>query len=85
MSLNPDYTYALLLAVQAFHLLHHRVAKRHISYAEVVSGFVLCIPPSAPMPPAVFVTVHLMLAIIQVSGSIWIRRLSPAWDAQTRT
>ncbi len=85
MLLTPDVTYGLLLVVQALHLLHHRTAKRHISYAEVVSGFVLCVPASVPLPPILFVAVHLILATIQVIGSIWIRRLSPSWDAHTRT
>lgn len=45
--LNPQNTYIALLVVQAFHLLHHRLAKRHISFAEVVSALVLCVPPWA--------------------------------------
>lgn len=43
--LTPQTTYIVLLIVQALHLLHHRVAKRHISFAEVISGAVLCVPP----------------------------------------
>ena len=45
MMLAPTTTYILLLIVQAFHLLHHRLVKRHISFAEVVSAAVLCVPP----------------------------------------
>ena len=78
--LNPANTYVALLVVQAFHLLHHRLAKRHISYAEVVSAVVLCFPPFlVQLPSSLFVTVHLTLIAVQVVGSIWIRKLSPAW------
>ena len=44
--LNPQNTYVALLIVQALHLLHHRLAKRHISFAEVISaGQSRCKPP----------------------------------------
>ncbi|HMC21368.1 MAG TPA: hypothetical protein VKL19_05950 [Thermoanaerobaculia bacterium] len=77
---NPAYTYIALLIVQASHLLHHRLAKRHISFAEVVSAVVLCFPPFVVQLPAVlFVTVHLTLIAVQIVGSLWIRRLSPDW------
>ncbi len=33
--LTPENTYIALLVVQALHLLHHRLTKRHISFAEV--------------------------------------------------
>ena len=80
MSLNPTNTYLALLVVQAFHLLHHRLAKRHISFAESVSAFVLCFPPFlVQLPAALFVTVHLLLIAVQVVGSLWIRKLSPDW------
>jgi hypothetical protein len=36
--LTPTTTYIALLVVQTFHLSHHRVAKRHISFAEVLSA-----------------------------------------------
>ena len=36
--LNPQNTYIALLVVQALHLLHHRLAKRHLSIAEVISA-----------------------------------------------
>lgn len=39
--LTPQVTYVALLVVQAFHLLHHRLAIRHISFAEVISAVVL--------------------------------------------
>ncbi len=50
--LTRQNTYIALLVVQAFHLLHHRLAKRHISFAEVVSAVVLCIPPWDPLRPS---------------------------------
>lgn len=34
MILTPQTTYVALLIVQTAHLLHHRLAKRHISFAE---------------------------------------------------
>jgi hypothetical protein len=79
MSLTPQFTYEVLLAVQALHLLHHRLAKRHISFAEVVSSAVLCVPPGAPVAPRLLMAAHLALAGIQIVGSLWIRRLSPDW------
>jgi len=39
---TPQTTYIALLVVQALHLLHHRLAKRHISFGEVASAIVLC-------------------------------------------
>jgi len=78
--LNPAYTYVALLIVQAFHLLHHRLAKRHISFAEVVSAVVLCFPPFlVQLPSVLFVTTHLLLIAVQIVGSVWIRKLSPDW------
>lgn len=79
--LTPEITYSALLIVQALHLLHHRIAKRHISFAEVFSASVLCIPPSAPIPALLLMAVHLLLIAVQVIGSVWIRRLSPTWEA----
>lgn len=76
--LTPQLTFVALLIVQALHLLHHRLAKRHISFAEVASAFVLCIPLTA-LPPVLLMTLHLALASVQVVGSVWIRRLSPDW------
>jgi len=79
--LNPGHTYVALLVVQACHLLHHRLAKRHISFAEFVSAVVLCFPPFlVHLPAAVFVTAHLFLIAVQVVGSLWIRKLSPEWN-----
>jgi hypothetical protein len=46
MSLTPQTTYFALLLVQTAHLLHHRLAKRHISFAEVASSAILCVPLS---------------------------------------
>ncbi len=48
--LTPQTTYIALLVVQALHLLRHRLTKRHISFAEVVSAIVLCVPPWSPVP-----------------------------------
>ena len=76
--LTPQLTFVALLIVQALHLLHHRLAKRHISFAEVASAVVLCIPLTA-LPPVLLMTLHLALASVQVVGSVWIRRLSPDW------
>ncbi len=77
--LNPQNTYIALLVVQALHLFHHRLAKRHISFAEVISAIVLCVPPWAPVPSLMLMIAHLSLIVIQVVGSLWIRRLSPQW------
>ena len=78
--LTPAHTYVALLVVQACHLLHHRLAKRHISFAELVSAAVLCFPPFLFLwPNTLFVVVYLSLIAVQVVGSIWIRKLSPAW------
>jgi hypothetical protein len=79
--LNPQVTYIALLVVQALHLLHHRLTKRHISFAEVVSAVVLCIPPWAPAPGWLLMAAHLTLIAVQVVGSLWIRKLSPDWKA----
>ena len=77
---TPAHTYVALLIVQALHLLHHRLAKRHISFAEVVSATVLCFPPFLmALPPLLFMGTHLFLITVQAVGSIWIRKLSPEW------
>jgi hypothetical protein len=79
--LTPAHTYVALLVVQAGHLLHHRLAKRHISYAEFVSAVVLCFPPFLiQLPSVVFVSTHLFLIVVQIVGSLWIRKLSPDWN-----
>ena len=77
--LTPQNTYLALLVVQAFHLLHHRLAKRHISFAEVISALVLCVPPWAPLPALLLMVTHLSLIVVQVVGSLWIKKLSPEW------
>lgn len=80
--LTPEITYVALMVVLTLHLLHHRIAKRHISFAEVISAAALCVPPAAGLVPAVLLmAVHLALIGIQVVGSIWIERLSPDWGA----
>lgn len=78
--LNPQNTYIALLVVQALHLLHHRLTKRHISFAEVVSAIVLCVPPWAPLPSPLLMGAHLSLIAVHIVGSVWIRRLSPEWE-----
>lgn len=80
--LTPQTTYIALLAVQALHLLHHRLAKRHISFAEVASAIVLCVPPWAPVPAWLLIGIHLSLIAVQVVGSLWIKKLSPEWNAK---
>jgi hypothetical protein len=77
--LTPQKTYLALLVVQALHLLHHRWAKRHISYAEVISALVLCVPPWAPLPVWLLMGAHLILITVQIVGSLWIKKLSPNW------
>lgn len=77
--LTTQTTYIALLVVQALHLLHHRLAKRHISFAEVISAIVLCVPPWLPMPPALFMATHVTLIVVQLVGSLWIKKLSPEW------
>lgn len=80
--MSPATTYQILLVVQACHLLHHRLAKRHISFAEVISALLLCLPASAPLPAVALMTAHLVAAAVQVVGSLAIRRFSPDWGAQ---
>jgi hypothetical protein len=78
--MTPTVTYLALLVVQALHLFHHRAAKRHISFAEVISAAVLCVPPFIVSLPAwLFMSVHLALIAIQLIGSLWIKKLSPDW------
>lgn len=81
--MTATMTYGALLVVQALHLLHHRLARRHISFVEVVSAGVLCVPPMLlPDAPAwAFMSVHGALIVAQVAGSIWIRKLSPSWPS----
>jgi hypothetical protein len=83
MLLTPTVTYLALLVVQTLHLFHHRLSKRHISFAEVISAAVLCIPPFLVALPAwVFIGAHLALIAIQITGSLWIKRLSPDWSKE---
>lgn len=86
MPLTPELTYATLLVVQTLHLLHHRVAKRHISFAEVISAGVLCIPPASGfIPPVLLMGMHGVLIAVQMIGSVFIQRLSPDWDQSAST
>ena len=79
--MTAQYTYLALLVVQTGHLLHHRVTKRHISFAEVIGALVLCFPPwVVAAPGALLMSVHLFLIAVQVVGSLWIRKLSPEWS-----
>lgn len=79
--LTPELTHAALLVVLSLHLLHHRLAKRHISFAEVASAAIVCIPPATPwMPGLLLITLHLVLIALQLVGSLWITRLSPTWS-----
>ena len=82
--LNPQTTYIALLVVQALHLLHHRLAKRHISFAEVISAVVLCVPPWTPIPSILLMGIHLSLIAVQLVGSLWIKKLSPEWSSDLR-
>ncbi len=77
--MTPQHTYIALLVVQALHLLHHRLTKRHISFAEVISASVLCVPWWLPIPGLLLMATHIVLIIVQVVGSIWIEKLSPEW------
>ena len=80
--IDPKTTYLILLGVQTLHLLHHRLAKRHISFAEVSSSALLCVPTSGPVPGPVLMGGHLLMAAVQVIGSLWIKRLSPSWECR---
>lgn len=77
--LNPETTYTILLVVQALHLLHHRLTKRHISFAEAISATLLCVPLDIGAPAWALMASHLGLAGVQIAGSVWIRKLSPDW------
>jgi len=81
--MTPEVTYFALLVTQALHLFHHRLVKRHISYAEVVSALVLCVPPWAALPGWILMGAHLALIAVQIIGSLWIKRLSPNWPASS--
>jgi hypothetical protein len=76
---TPQKTYIALLVVQALHLLHHRLTKRHISFAEVVSAAVLCMPWWL-LPALLTMVIHITLIGVQIVGSIWIQKLSPDWN-----
>ena len=80
--LTPETTWYHLLGVQTLHLLHHRLAKRHISFAEVTSSAVLCVPPSVALPAWLLMAAHLMLVGVQGIGSVWIDRLAPDWSRE---
>ncbi|MBA3715004.1 MAG: hypothetical protein H0W76_21525 [Pyrinomonadaceae bacterium] len=79
--LTPQTTYVALLVVQALHLLHHRITRRHISFAEVIPAVVLCVPHFVVALPAwLFMGAHLTLIAIQIIGSLLIKKLSPEWS-----
>lgn len=76
-----SWSWILLAVVQTGHLLHHRLARRHISLAEVTSSALLLAPPGAGLvPDLVLATAHGTMAAVQLVGSIWIDRLSPDWS-----
>jgi hypothetical protein len=79
--LTPQNTYFALLIVQALHLLHHRLTKRHISFAEVISAVVLCVPWWIPIPALLLMGAHILLIVLQIVGSVWIKNLSPDWKS----
>ena len=79
--LTPQLTFTVLLVVQALHLLHHRVAKRHVSWVEGLAALTLCIPLDTPLPGWLLMVAHLAFCAIQIVGSIWIMKLSPSWEA----
>jgi len=81
-ALDPAHTYALLLATLTLHLLHHRLAKRHIGFAEVTSAAVLLVPMSVPAP-FLLMAAHLAMVAVLGVGSIWIERLSPEWPRRS--
>ena len=80
MALTPEITYFTLLVAQMLHLLHHRLAKRHISFAEVIGAAILCVPLTLAIPAALYMAAHLTMVAVQLVGSLWIRRLSPVWS-----
>ncbi len=83
LEISSQQTYQFLLIVQALHLFHHRVTKRHISYAEVTGGIVLCFLPSAALfPDWAYIASHLLMSTIQIIGSIWIEKFSPDWNGR---
>ncbi len=84
MDIAP-WTWGVLAVVQTLHLLHHRLARRHISFAEVTSSALLLVPPAGIVPDLLLASAHGMMAAIQGIGSIWIDRLSPDWDMLART
>jgi len=79
--LTPQNTYFALLIVQALHLLHPRLTKRHISLAEVISAVVLCVPWWLPIPALLLMGAHILLIVVQIVGSVWIKKLSPDWKS----
>jgi len=84
--LTVQTTYIALLVVQALHLFHHRVSKRHISFAEVISAVVLCVPPWTTAVPAwLLMGAHIILIIVQIIGSLWIKKLSPIVNSERTT
>ncbi|HEY3055914.1 MAG TPA: hypothetical protein VGK31_08295 [Thermoanaerobaculia bacterium] len=85
MTLTPQVTYVALLIVQTAHLLHHRLARRHISFAEVISSSILCVPLTVALPSWLYMSAHISMIIVQIVGSVWIRQLSPAWEKESPT
>ena len=84
LDLTPDLTRTVLTAALALHLLHHRLAKRHISFAEVLSAALLLVPTAGPFPAWLLMGSHTAFTLIQAIGSLRIDRLSPDWPRSSR-
>jgi len=81
--LVPQNRWFLLLVFQMLHLRHHRLAKRHISFAWVISAAVLCVPPTIALPAWLLTGAHLSLCAVQLVGSLFIQKLSPDWERES--
>lgn len=77
--LDPSVTQMILAVVLALHLAHHRLAKRHISFVEVVAAAMLCVPV-AVAPGMILAVAHLAIVAVLGIGSLDIRRRSPDWS-----
>lgn len=78
--IEPDVTRTILAIVLALHLAHHRLAKRHISFAEVTAAALLCLPAGVA-PAVILVAAHLGAAAVLIFGSLDIDRRSPDWSS----
>ncbi len=64
--LTPELTWIALISVQTLHLLHHRLAKRHISLVEVSTSAVLMIPPQGVLAPVLLMTLGNLSRVVVV-------------------